>query len=105
MQAISSRRHPIVRAYRDAARRRGQGELLLDGEHLIAEAEAAGLGLRHVAVASPRFEREDDPAGRLARRLQHRGIPVAIVSTSLLEALSPARTPSGLVALADRPAA
>lgn len=104
MQVVSSRRHPIVRLYREAARRRHAGDLLLDGDHLIAEAEAAGVRIHHVAIVASRLDDPRDAAGSLARSLETHGAELAAVPASVLDALSPVRTPSGLVALADRPA-
>jgi TrmH family RNA methyltransferase len=91
--------------YREAARRRHTGDLLLDGDHLMAEADAAGLPIRHVAIAASRWENPQDAAGSLALRLEQRGKEVAAVPASVLAALSPVRTPSGIVALAARPSA
>lgn len=103
MQVISSRRHPIVSAYREAARRRTD-DLLLDGAHVIGEAEAAGVPIRHVAIAASRLDDPRDEAGILAHRLEGRGAEVAAVPAPVLDALSPVRSPSGIVALAARPA-
>jgi TrmH family RNA methyltransferase len=104
VRAISSRHHPIVQAYRQAVRGPRGGMLLIDGDHLVGEAEAAGLAIRHLAVSAARLETTSDPAAAIARRLERAGTEVMAVSASVMEALSPVRTPSGMVALADRPA-
>ncbi|MDE3157015.1 MAG: RNA methyltransferase [Acidobacteriota bacterium] len=100
MTTISSRRHPLVTAFRAAAARHDSaGPLLLDGEHLIAEAAAAGLTIRTLAVTPARL----DALGDLARRVEAAGAAVVTVAGPVLAAMSPVRTPSGIVALADRP--
>ena len=47
-----SRQNPLVARYRAAARGETPGVLLLDGAHLVAEALAAGVAIRHVAVTT-----------------------------------------------------
>ena len=60
---ITSRQHPVVQRFRRlAARRRRRRGLLLDGEHLVAEALAAGVADR--ACCSPTAAR---PIWRTAR--------------------------------------
>jgi TrmH family RNA methyltransferase len=71
--------------------------LLLDGPHLVAEALSAELPLLDVAISSTRA---DDPEMvQLRRRVPH----AHLVTTQVLEALSPTRSPSGVVAIAERP--
>jgi TrmH family RNA methyltransferase len=101
MKTISSRQNPLVRAFRllaatpDPDLRR----LLLDGVHLVQEARAAGLEFETVAVADGRSE-----AAELAEDLRRAGIGVVAVTEGVMSALSPVRTPSGIVAIAKRPA-
>lgn len=103
METISSRRNPIVAEFRAAAeRRRGDRQILLDGAHLIEEARAAGVPLLRVAVATPWLE---ESSGRhLHGTLQRTGTRIDLVSERVMEALSPVRTPSGIVAVAELPA-
>jgi TrmH family RNA methyltransferase len=97
---LTSRQHPLVSAFRAAARGGDGQPLLLDGWHLVMEAATAGLPLTHVAVAAdPPGAAERDALARHARG----GAAVVEVSASVLEAMSPVRTPSGVVALAARP--
>src|SRR6185503_21276805 len=73
--------------------------MLLEGAHLLTEALEAGLAIDCVAVDPDRLAGGDLEA--LARAL-----PVdrlVTVSRSVLDAMSPVRTPSGIVALAARP--
>jgi TrmH family RNA methyltransferase len=101
MKTLTSRRNPIVTEYRRVATRRDPGEpaVLLDGPHLIEEAIEAGLLIRHAAIASARAEEWK----ALVVRLRSTGVDVALVTDRLMEALSPTRSPSGIVAIAERP--
>jgi TrmH family RNA methyltransferase len=97
---VDRRRHPLVGRFRDA-RDRQADVLLLDGPHLAAEALAARLGVE-VAAFSARALDDPDIAS-LADALSAAGSTLARVSNNVLAAMSPARTPSGVVALAKPP--
>ena len=98
MDVISSRHHPIVREFRDLAR--GAGPLmLLDGWHLLSEAAAANLSVEKIAVCGPPTAKEKVIVDRLRRR----GALVVEVSGSVLNALSPVNSPTGVVASARIP--
>lgn len=74
--------------------------MLLDGPHLVAEALASGIP---VEVAA--FERDALSGDELTRLSNARGIgTVVTVSAAVMAAISPTRTPAGVVALAERPA-
>ena len=83
------------------------GVLLLDGVHLVAEALDAGVRVREAAVS----DAVASDAGR-ARRDRTRspiGSPrpastSSRVTAAVMDALSPVRSPSAIVAIADRPA-
>jgi TrmH family RNA methyltransferase len=80
-----------VRRFRQAAR--GDADVvLLDGEHLVSEALAAGVPL-DIVLADSRMT-------ALASRARAAGATVHDASTAVIEAASPVRTPSGIVALA-----
>jgi TrmH family RNA methyltransferase len=98
VSTITSRRHPIALRFREAAR--GRLPLaLLDGWHLQHEAAGAGMTFDVVAVgAAP--DREEDV--RLLARLEAMGVSVVRVSSSVLSALTPVRTPTGIVSLVRR---
>jgi RNA methyltransferase, TrmH family len=102
MDALTSRRASIVGAFQRAGRGADADRLLLDGAHLIEEALGAGLAIETAALAS-RLPPEH-PAAALASRLERAGVRVLLAPGPVMEALSPVRTPSGLVALARRPA-
>jgi TrmH family RNA methyltransferase len=101
MLRVSSRRNPIVARYRAAASGDLPGLLLLDGVHLVAEALEARLVLRHVTFAA---EALDEPEIRaLMARVGSLGIESVAASPMVMTAISPVRSPSPVVALADRP--
>jgi TrmH family RNA methyltransferase len=98
--AITSRRHPLVVACREARAGGDDQPLLLDGWHLLLEAARSPLAVDAVLVgaAAPGLAEQaalDD--------LVERGAQVVEVSADVLHAASPVRTPSGVVALARRP--
>lgn len=99
MERISSRQNALVRQFRDVAQGDADDALLLDGDHLIQEALASGVAI-DVAAFSERLA-----TGRLAIRLQDAGTRVVVVSDGALDAMSPVQSPSGVVAIARRPAA
>jgi RNA methyltransferase, TrmH family len=103
MQRITSRQNPIVARYRDSARGRPSGSLLLDGAHLVSEALAAGVAIRHVAVSSDALDRDD--IRTIVDTISGRGIEVAAASTAVMQAISPVRSSSPIVAIGERPAA
>jgi len=103
MKTIASRQNALVRAYRALASDADPAgvRLLLDGAHLVREAHAAALPIESVVVASSRMDAETEE-GSLARTLNDAGIDVAIAGEQVLAAISPVRTPSGIVAIAHR---
>jgi len=109
MQRISSRQNPIVRAYRELAQAPDAtgARLLLDGAHLVREAHAAALRFESVVVAASRVDRSGGPPGspaseeaEIADALLNAGVDVAVASDQIFAAISPVRTPSGIVAIA-----
>ncbi len=96
MSTITSRQHAFVQKVRKVAR--GDERLsLLDGWHLVGDALDAGIELESVALS---IEPSDGEARAYVARLTDAGTPVLHVSASVMEALSPVRSPSGVVALA-----
>jgi len=107
MRRITSRQNPLVARYRAAARGDADDLLLLDGAHLVADALDAGVRLREAAVgavgdmAGDAVRRADIRA--LVARLTEAGVDVIAASASVMDALSPVRSASAIVALANRP--
>lgn len=99
MPAITSRHHPIVKEFREAAR--GGAVILLDGWHLITEAVNAGVALETLAVCGPATAGEQGVIDRALRAHAR----VVEVSGAVLNALSPVNSPTGVVATARKPLA
>src|SRR5829696_5877037 len=99
---ITSRQNPLVARFRDAARG-DAGVMLLDGAHLVGDAVDAGVRLEAAAVLAGAEDEKDDLRSLVAA-LTRGGVDVSMVSAAVMNAISPVRTPSGLVALAARPA-
>jgi RNA methyltransferase, TrmH family len=95
MERITSRQNALVRQFRDVAQGDVADRMLLDGEHLIAEAIESGVAIEIVAFA------ERLATGPVARRLPG-GTRKVIVSDAVLDAMSPVQSPSGAVAIALR---
>jgi RNA methyltransferase, TrmH family len=103
VRTISSRHNPVVAAFRalaatpDPSGRR----VLLDGAHLVGEALDAGLGFEVILVAASRSAGSGE-AGRLARELAQRGLPIVEADDRAFDAVSPVRSPSGIAAIGLR---
>lgn len=101
MQRITSRQNAVVGRYRAAARGDAPGLMLLDGAHLATDALAANLRVEHLMIAAEAVERGDiRPIVHAAERNR---IAIAAASAPVMAAVSPVRSPSGVVALAVRP--
>src|SRR5262245_51774991 len=97
MSAITSRQHPVVKRFRAAARG-DRTSALVDGWHLLAEARRALLEVEVVAIAG---NPPDRAAAHLIRDLEA-ATRVVTVSTEVMHAISPVRSPSGVAALVRR---
>jgi TrmH family RNA methyltransferase len=96
---ITSRQHPIVKEFRDLARGGGPS-MLLDGWHLLSEAVNARVVVETIAICGPPTSQEQI----LVDRMQRDGARVVEVSGTVLNALSPVNSPTGVVASARIPA-
>jgi RNA methyltransferase, TrmH family len=95
--AITSRQHPVVKRFRAAARG-DRTAALVDGRHLVAEARKAALDIEVVAIAG---DPPDRATAHLIRDLE--GVTrVVVVSTQVMHAISPVRSPSGIAAVVVR---
>jgi TrmH family RNA methyltransferase len=103
VRVISSRHNPLVAAFRTLADTPDPtgARLLLDGAHLVNDARSSGLHFEAVAVAASRLTSQTEE-GLLAQRLVREGIDVVEASDAVFDALSPVRSPSGIVAIAAR---
>jgi TrmH family RNA methyltransferase len=98
---ITSRHNPLVARFRDAARGEAGAPMLLDGAHLVGDAVSAGVAVQVAAVTPSALESgELQP---LVSALGEQGVEVTLVSAQVMDAISPVRSPSAIVALAERP--
>jgi TrmH family RNA methyltransferase len=101
VKRITSRHHPIVARIRAVARGETADLLLLDGIHLVLEAMSAGLPIRQAAIAADAADRPE--LQNVLARLNQLHVDVVTVGASVMTALSPVRSSSPVVAVADRP--
>jgi len=100
---INSTKNPIVQRFRRAAAGDDSAVLVADGVTLVAEALAARLPMREVAV-SPRLESSARGA-ELSEQLRRRGLVGCSCSDGVLGRLSHLTTHQGVVAIVERPRA
>jgi TrmH family RNA methyltransferase len=102
MSGVVTRQHSSVKRYRELARGSAtnglERDVLLDGLHLLAEARASGVHIDSAAFEHAALDRPE--ARALAERLAAEGTEVLIVSRKVMEAMSPVKTPSGVVGIA-----
>jgi TrmH family RNA methyltransferase len=75
--------------------------MLLDGAHLVADALAANVCIEHIVVAAEAIDRGDIRA--IVHAAERAGVAIAAASVPVIAAVSPVRSPSAIVALAERP--
>jgi len=97
MTVITSRHHPIVKEFREAAR--GGDLMLLDGWHLLTEAVNVGIIVETLAVCGPPTADQQTVIDRASRA----NARVVEVSGAVLNALSPVNSPTGVVATGRKP--
>ena len=98
---IASRQNPLVARYRAVARGDVEGLLLVDGVHLVQDALAAGVAIEHAAIDVGAAERSD--IRRLVASLRAAGVETVTATAPVMGAMSPVRSPTGIVAIARRP--
>jgi TrmH family RNA methyltransferase len=103
MKRITSRHNDAVLHYRAVARGEERDLLLLDGAHLVSDAIGAGIKLRHVLVAAAAAESAE--LRPLLDSLARNHVEIAVASPPVMAAVSPVRSASPIVAVAERPAA
>jgi TrmH family RNA methyltransferase len=103
VRSITSRQNPIVRAFRElTSEASANGDrLLLDGVHLVREARAAGLDVERLAVSAAHLA-DNSEIATLADSMANEGAEVIAVSSSVMTAISPVKTPTGIVAIVKR---
>jgi RNA methyltransferase, TrmH family len=101
-RSVTSRQNPIVSRFREIARRDGSGDIVfVEGLTLTLEAARAGWKIEALAIAEPWMSMHGETALAEARGAAHDRI---VVPHRVLLAMSPTKTPSGVVALARLPA-
>jgi TrmH family RNA methyltransferase len=98
---IASRQNAVVARYKAVTHGDVPGLLLLDGVHLLRDALAAGVVIEHAAIDIGAVERAD--ISRLVASLRSAGVELVTATAPVIGALSPVRTPTGIVAIARRP--
>jgi TrmH family RNA methyltransferase len=101
MQKITSRKNRAVARYRAAAAGELDGQILLDGAHLVGDALASGIRIREAVVAADGLDRAE--LRPLVDAIGRQGVEVSAASAPVMDAVSPLRSPSAIVAIADRP--
>ena len=102
IRTITSRQNPSVRAFRELTRTRklDDDRVLLDGWHLLIEARQAGVPFERAVFTTDLLSKPE--VARLAHELLDAGAEVMAVTGAVMEAVSPVRTPSGVVAIGRR---
>jgi TrmH family RNA methyltransferase len=100
---LTRRQDPIVTRFRDVAVNRSAADdvVLLDGPHVVLEALRADLPMEVILATTAMLESTAPDARQLWSLAQASGAEIYDVTTSVMDAVSPVRTPSGLVALAS----
>jgi len=101
MTTITSRQHALVARFRSAARRDDEDVVLLDGVHVVRDAVEAGIRIEQVAMTAA--AREDSELRPLIEKLARAGVPIATVSSPVMDAISPVRSSSAIAALGRQP--
>lgn len=98
---ITRRQDPIVTRCREIASHAvHDGSVLLDGAHLVADAFRASVPVDVLLVATNLLETPNTEMRDLLRMADEAGVKVCEGTTAVLDAASPVRTPSGVVAIA-----
>jgi TrmH family RNA methyltransferase len=99
---LTKRQDPIVTRFREAAARQQSGAdlVLLEGTHVVLEAMRAGIHVDILLATLPHLDAGTPERQELWSLAQAATVPVFEASDAVMDAASPVRTPSGVVALA-----
>ena len=100
---VASRHHPLVAACRALARGDDRTRLLLDGLHLVSEALDAALPIETLVFSEAAWADDGAEWAAVRRRGAAAAAEVVRVTATVLDAMSPVRSPSGVLAIAARP--
>jgi TrmH family RNA methyltransferase len=101
VRRITSRQNAAVAEYRAVANGDSPDRLLLDGIHLLTDALDAGLPIHHLLVASDALAAPEISA--VVERAGAAGAVLCEASAPVMDAASPVRSPSPVVAIGQRP--
>lgn len=103
MKHITSRDNPLFRELKKLAgssrQRRKSGQIMLDGAHLLQALLASGHRPQQLVVTQAGLE--DAEISALLEPLS--GVPLACLDNALFAEISELKTPTGILALAERP--
>jgi TrmH family RNA methyltransferase len=102
VRRITRRQDPVVTRFRDIAGHAvTDGSVLLDGAHLVLDALRASVPVDLILVTNRLLETPTAELQELLALARTAGVEVAEGTTAVLDAASPVRTPSGVVAIAQ----
>jgi TrmH family RNA methyltransferase len=106
LKSITSSENPLfkqlIKLSESAVQRRESGLTLLDGMHLIT-AYRASLGSPQRLVIGESAIQNEEVKELLAQLEREQSVPVVVMSDSLFRAVSPVKTPIGIIALISIP--
>lgn len=103
---ITRRQDPVVTRCREIASHAGTDDaVLLDGPHLVLDALRASVPMDFVLVTTALLDTPSAEMRELLALAREAGVDVLEGTTGVLDAASPVRTPSGVVAVAHWSAA
>lgn len=98
---ITRRQDPVVTRCRDiAAHAVNDGSVLLDGPHLVLDALRASVPIDLMLVTTALLDTPSAEMRLVLRLAREAGVEVVEGTAGVLDAASPVRTPSGVVAIA-----
>lgn len=98
---ISRRQDPIVTRFRELAKPHGPSdEVVLDGVHLLTDAFRSGVTVDIVLATADRLDDPSADVQELWQLARAAGVPIHETTAGVIDAASPVRTPSGVVAIA-----
>ncbi len=101
MARISRRQDAVVTRFRDVAKRTTHDEaVVIDGLHLLLDGLRAGVAIEMVLATIALLEDRSEDVVETWRLARDAGVPIHEGTTGVIEAASPVRTPSGVVAIA-----
>ena len=102
METITSRHNALIRVFRELVREPRDDRILIEGVRLLQEAYAAGLPIEVVALAERVLDGAASTTRQLVADVARHGGRVVRVADRVFDALSPAVSSAGIVAIAER---